>query len=140
MRTNLLKNLLFAKYFISVAATSKKLRNLAYQKPNSGGDVKFPIYLKKAEDLLSFPTYLWKPLVHVKSLFEWLFEWQFTFRNATSFLLFIYKYVVFSYLLFFPRSLVHKFRRDWFTCTWERNSKLLCFWINDTVSSGWRFP
>ena len=30
--------------------------------------------------------------------------------------------------------------QDWFTCTWERNSKLLCFWINDTVSSGWRFP
>ena len=74
LRTKLLKNLLLAKYFISIAATSKKLRNLAYQKPDSGGgDVKFPIYLKKAEDLLSFATYFWKPLVHVKTLFEWLF-------------------------------------------------------------------
>ena len=72
--TKLLKNLLLAKYFTSIVATLKILKNLAYQKRYfGGGEVKLPIYLKKAEDLLSFATYFWKPSVLVKILFEWVF-------------------------------------------------------------------
>ena len=38
----------------------------------------------------------------------------------------IYKYVVFSYLLFFW-NLMHKFRRDWSTSAWEKFHSFYAF-------------
>ena len=78
----------------------------------------------KVGSVISFPV--WFYLILFLSLMNCIIN-QFPLLIALILItefkeLFIYKYMVFSYALFFPWHLVHKFRRDWSTCSWGKIS------------------
>ena len=78
----------------------------------------------KVGSVISFPV--WFHLIFFLSLINYIIN-QFPLLITLILMtelkgLFIYKYMVFSCALFFSRNLVHKFRRNWYTCPWGKIS------------------
>ena len=90
------------------------------------------LLLKKSKvgSVISFPV--WFHLILFLSLINCIIN-QFPLLIALILItelegLFIYKYMVFSYALIFPRNLVHKFRGDWSTYQWQKNFIACLLW------------
>ena len=95
----------------------------------------------KVGSVISFP--IWFQLILFFSLISCIIN-QFPLLIALILItelegLFIYKYMVFSDALFFPRNLVLK-SEEIDLHVHGKKFHLVCFWINDILSSGRKFP
>ena len=101
------------------------------------------LLLKKSKvgSVMSFPV--WFHLILFLSLINCIIN-QFSLLIALILItelegLFIYKYMVFSDALFFPRNLVLK-SEEIDLHVHGKKFHLVCFWINGILSSGRKFP